>query len=176
MREVVLFIAMSLDGYIAAQDGAVDWLVGQSPESDEPGSYPAFIAGVSDIVMGYTTYHQLDTVLCPGDWPYPEQTTYVLTHRAGETKQGVVFTKEEPEALIKRLKQTEGGEIWICGGASVANQFVRRGLIDRYHISVIPTIRGGGIRLFEGLEKPIPLRLVSTEQYNGIVDLVYAAR
>ena len=176
MRDVVLFIAMSLDGYIAASDGGVDWLVGQSPESDEPGSYPAFIAWVSDIVMGYTTYHQLDTVLCPGDWPYPEQTTYVLSHRADEGKQGVVFTGEAPEALIARLKQTEGGEIWICGGASVANQFIRRGLIDRYHISVIPTIRGGGIRLFEAFDEPIPLKLISTERYNGIVDLVYAAR
>ena len=176
MRDVVLFIAMSLDGYIAAPDGGVDWLVGQSKVSDEPGSYPAFLAGVSDIVMGYTTYHQLDTVLCPGDWPYPEQTTYVLTHREGETKQGVVFTNEEPEALVARLKQTEGGEIWICGGAHVANQFIRRGLIDRYHISVIPTIRGAGIRLFEAQDAPRELRLIKTESYNGIVDLVYRSR
>ena len=176
MREVVLFIAMSLDGYIAAQDGGVDWLVGQSPESDEPGSYPAFIAGVSDIVMGYTTYHQLDTVLCPGDWPYPEQTTYVLTHRAPEAAKGVIFTGEPVEALLSRLKAQEGGEIWICGGASVVHQCMRQGLIDRYHLNMIPTILGDGIRLFGALEEEIPLRLLSTEHYNGIVDLVYTKR
>ena len=176
MRDVVLFIAMSLDGYIAASDGGVDWLVGQSPESDEPGSYPAFIAGVSDIVMGYTTYHQLDTVLCPGDWPYPEQTTYVLTHRAPEAAKGVVFTGEPVEALLTRLKAQEGGEIWICGGASVVHQCMRQGLIDRYHINMIPTLLGDGIRLFGAQEQEIPLRLLSTEHYNGIVDLVYTKR
>ncbi len=177
MRNVVLFIAMSLDGFIAAKDGGVDWLVGQDPDSTEPGSYPAFIAGVSDIVMGYTTYHQLATELCPGAWPYPDKTTYVLTHREGETAEaGVSFTDEPLDALIGRLKVQQGGEIWICGGAAVANQCIRLGLIDRYHISVIPVIRGGGVRLFEALDAPIPLRLISTESYNGIVDLVYGER
>ena len=177
MRNVVLFIAMSLDGFLAAEDGAVDWLTGEDPASTEPGSYPAFIAGVSDIVMGYTTYHQLVTELCPGAWPYPEQTTYVLTHRMEEARQErVVMTGEPLAALIARLKAQAGGEIWICGGASVVNQCIRLGLIDRYHISVIPTIRGKGRRLFEAHEEPRELRLVSTEHYNGIVDLVYVPR
>jgi dihydrofolate reductase len=155
----------------------VDWLVGEDPASTEPGSYPAFLAGVSDIIMGYTTFHQLVTVLCPGEWPYPEQKTYVLTHRKEESGQeGAVFTDEPLESLIARLKTQEGGEIWICGGASIANQCIRLGLIDRYHFSVIPTIRGRGKRLFEAMDQPRELRLVSTEHYNGIVDLVYVPR
>ncbi|NLI54168.1 MAG: dihydrofolate reductase [Clostridiales bacterium] len=174
MRDVVLFIAMSLDGYIASQDGGVDWLVGQDPESTEPGSYPRFIAGVSDIVMGIATYRQLVTELCPDAWPYPDKTTYVLTHRADEAaREGVMFTQEPLPELVARLKSQAGGEIWICGGASVANQCIRLGLIERYHISVIPAIRGGGIRLFEAFDTPKKLRLLSTESYNGIVDLVY---
>ena len=177
MRDVVLFIAMSLDGYIAAPDGSIGWLGGQDAESNDFGSYERFIAGVSDVVLGYTTYHQLTTELMPGAWPYAAQTSYVLTHRKDEPEQaGVVFTDEPVASLIGRLKAQSGGEIWICGGASVANQCMRQGLIDRYHINVMPTMRGAGIRLFEGLEKPIPLRLVSTEQYNGIVDLVYVVR
>ena len=176
MRDVVLFIAVSLDGYIASPDGGIDWLGGESAEASDSGSYERFIAGVSDIVMGYTTYHQLTTELLPGAWPYDKQTTYVLTHRKAEQESGVVLTSESPSALIARLKSQPGGEIWICGGASVANQFLRAGLVDRFHLNVMPTIRGAGIRLFDALEQPIPLTLLSTERYNGIVDLVYAPR
>ena len=167
---------MSLDGFIAAEDGGVDWLGGQDAGGNDFGSYERFIAGVSDVVMGYTTYRQLTTELMPDAWPYAAQTTHVLTHRAPEPKEGVRFTAEPVDALLARLKAREGGEIWICGGASIANQCIRLGLIDRYHISVIPTIRGAGIRLFEALETPIELRLLSTESYNGIVDVVYAPR
>ncbi len=176
MRNVVLFIAMSLDGYIAAPDGSVAWLGGQDPGGNDSGSYDRFLAGVSDIVMGYTTYHQLKTELCPDAWPYPAQKTHVLTHRAAESAGTIAFTDEPVDALIARLKAQEGGEIWICGGASVVNQCIQLGLIDRYHINMIPTILGDGIRLFSALEREIPLRLLSTEHYNGIVDLVYTKR
>lgn len=176
MRNVVLFIAMSLDGYIAAPDGGVGWLGGQDPGGNDSGSYDRFLAGVSDIVMGYTTYHQLKTELCPDAWPYPAQKTHVLTHRAAESAGTIAFTGEPVDALIARLKAQEGGEIWICGGASVVNQCIQLGLIDRYHINMIPTILGDGIRLFGALEREIPLRLLSTEHYNGIVDLVYTKR
>ncbi len=173
MRQVVLFIAMSLDGYIASPDGGIDWLGGERAQENVAGSYERFIVGVSDIVMGYNTYRQLTTELLPGAWPYAEKATYVLTHRKVEQAAGVVATQEPLSALIARLKRQPSGEIWICGGASVANQCMREGLIDRYHINVMPTLRGAGIRLFDGLEEPIALRLISTESYNGIVDLVY---
>ena len=177
MRDVVLFIAMSLDGYIAAPDGGIDWLGGESSESSDSGSYERFIAGVSDIVMGYTTYRQLTTELLPGAWPYAAQKTHVLTHRENPVApEGVAFVNEPLSELIGRLKREAGGEIWLSGGASVAQQAMQLGLVDRYHINVMPTIRGAGIRLFDAMERPVPLRLLSTEHYNGIVDLVYAVR
>jgi dihydrofolate reductase len=177
MRKVVLFIAMSLDGYIASPDGGIDWLAGEDAASSDSGSYERFVAGVSDVVMGYNTYHQLTTELMPGAWPYAAQRSFVLTHRKDAAPQeGVTFTDEPLEQLIARLKAEQGGEIWICGGASVANQCMRAGLVDRYHINVIPVLRGAGIRLFEGLAEQVPLTLLSTEHYNGIVDLVYAPR
>ena len=73
MRDVVLFIAMSLDGYIASPDGGIDWLGGESKESSDSGSYERFIAGTSDIVMGHTTYRQLTTQLLPAPGRMPRK-------------------------------------------------------------------------------------------------------
>ena len=70
MRDTTLFIAMSLDGYIADKDGKVDWLSGHTPDADDMTSYSEFIKDIDTVVMGYNTYHQIVTELSPGDWPY----------------------------------------------------------------------------------------------------------
>ena len=176
MRDVVLFIAMSLDGYIATPDGGIGWLGGERADGDDAVSYERFFAGVSDIVMGYRTFDQLANELSPDAWPYAGRSTFVLTHSARENSEGISYTAEPIDALIGRLKAQSGGDIWICGGANVVNQCIRLGLIDRYHINVIPIILGGGIRLFDTLDAPQRLHLISTEHYNGIVDLVYVVR
>ena len=81
MRDVVLFIAMSLDGYIADKNGGVGWLSGQG-DADEPmDSYGTFIKDVDTVVMGWNTYHQVVTELSPGQWVYEGLKTYVITHR-----------------------------------------------------------------------------------------------
>ena len=69
-----------------------------------------------------------------------------------------------------------GKNIWICGGADIVKQLVRADVIDQYFINVMPTILGGGIRLFDGLEKERKLKLIKTKSYNGITDLVYERR
>ena len=78
--------------------------------------------------------------------------------------------------MVKRLREEEGNGIWICGGASIVRQLMETDLIDTLHISVIPTLLGDGVRLFGPLEKEQKLRLVKTQSYNGITDLVYEKR
>ena len=78
--------------------------------------------------------------------------------------------------LITRLKAAEGRDIWICGGADIVNQLIDRRLIDRYHLTIIPTILGSGLRLFGTRDEEQRLRLVSTETYNGMTDLVFEPR
>ncbi len=68
MRKIVLFIAMSLDGYIADTDGKVDWLVGQDSDVEGDDSYADFVNNVDTVIMGWTTYHQIVTDLSPGEW------------------------------------------------------------------------------------------------------------
>lgn len=176
MRKVTLFIAMSLDGYIADKDGGVDWLNGQEEDGENMDTYSEFIKTIDTIIMGWNTYHQLTSELSPEEWVYPEQISYVITHREIPSTERIHFTSESPCDLVKRLREEEGNGIWICGGASIVRQLMETDLIDTLHISVIPTLLGDGVRLFGPLEKEQKLRLVKTQSYNRITDLVYEKR
>lgn len=175
-RNTVLFIAMSLDGYIADAKGGVDWLEGQNPEEGDGNSYDNFIREIDTVVMGWNTYRQIATELSPQQWVYEGLTSYVLTHRKIEKMDGIIFTDESPCGLIQRLRRKPGKDIWICGGASTAGQLMKEGMIDRYHISIIPTLLGSGIRLFDSLKGQTKLKLVRSQVYNGIAELVYERR
>ncbi len=175
-RNTVLFIAMSLDGYIADANGGVDWLEGQNPEEGDGNSYDNFIREIDTVVMGWNTYRQIATELSPQQWVYEGLTSYVLTHRKIEKMDGIIFTDESPCGLIQRLRRKPGKDIWICGGASTAGQLMKEGMIDRYHISIIPTLLGSGIRLFDSLKGQTKLKLVRSQVYNGIAELVYERR
>lgn len=90
-REVTLFIAMSLDGYIANEDGCIDWLQVFENQEGTTNSYDMFIKNIDSIMMGYTTYHQLITEITPNQWPYDKQYTYVITHRTLKDKSNICF-------------------------------------------------------------------------------------
>lgn len=176
MRKVILFIAMSLDGYIADRSGSVNWLTGHGNAGENIDTYSIFIKDVDTVIMGWNTYHQITTELSPDSWVYDGLHTYVITHRDCPSTDGIQFTGEPPAKLVQKLKETGGKSIWICGGASIVRQLLQNDLIDTYYISVIPTLLGGGIRLFHTLDREIKLRLVKTQTYNGITDLVYERR
>lgn len=177
MRKVILFIAMSLDGYIADGEGSVDWLGGHGNDSEMQDTYSQFIVHVDTVVMGRNTYDQIVTELSPDEWVYRDLTSYVITRReAPYSSENIRFSAEDPCRLIKSLREKEGKAIWICGGADLVQQLWREDLIDVYYLSVIPMLLGNGIRLFEKTENRIPLRLIKTQSYNGITDLVYERR
>lgn len=175
MRKVVLFIAMSLDGYIADARGGVDWLGGHGEEKAAD-AYGRFIRDVDTVVMGWNTYHQVTTELSPGEWVYRGLTTYVVTHRDVPDTEEVRFVSADPCRLVENLRREDGGVIWICGGAAVIRNLAARDLIDEYDISVIPTLLGGGIRLFGDLAEERKLRLLRTETGDGILEAIYGRR
>ena len=173
MKKVILYIAMSLDGYIADKDGGVGWLGGDGSDPDHPGSYPEFIETIDTIILGYTTYQQIVSELSPDVWPYKGKKAYILTHRKLECSDEIIFSNKTPSRLITDLKHENGKDIWICGGASIVNQLLDDNLIDRMCLSLIPTLLGDGIRLFSKHEKETSWKLISTQSYNGMTDLVY---
>ena len=176
MRGVILYIAMSLDGYIADLDGGVSWLNGDDSEPSNMGSYPEFIDSVDTVILGYKTYHQIVTELSPDSWVYAGKQSYVLTHRNEKSTEEIIFTGEDIGDLISRLKSEDGKDIWICGGATIVNYLLESELIDTYRISVIPTILGSGVPLFTNQAKELKLKLTSTQSNNGIVELNYVRR
>lgn len=176
MRKVILFIAMSLDGFIADTAGGVSWLTGQDSRAENADSYSVFEKSIDTVIMGWNTYHQIITELSPDQWVYENLQSYVITHRVCTPADGITFTAENPCKLVKDLVRKDGKNIWICGGADIIHQLMRMNLIDIYHISVIPTILGNGIRLFDTLDHEIKLRLTSVEYCNGITELIYHKR
>lgn len=173
MRKVVLFIAMSLDGYIARRDGGIDWLKGENPAGDDMESYREFAETIDTVVMGRNTYEQISRELSPGAWCYPDFTSYILTHGENEDTKERRFVNRDVCRLVEQLKSREGKDIWICGGAGIIWPLLQENLIDRYHISVIPQILGDGIRLFPCMEQSTELKLLKMRSYNGITDLIY---
>lgn len=173
MRRTVLYIAMSLDGYIADEFGRVEWLEGQDPADENEGTYLEFIQTVDTVIMGWKTYHQIVTELSPDEWVYSNLTTYVITHHEKEPEEKIRFVQDSPVSLIRNLKNSEGRDLWICGGAEIVRQLMQDDLIDRFYISVIPIVLGDGIRLFGKSEKRLELKLLDTRSWNGITELRY---
>lgn len=177
MRKVILYIAQSLDGYIADRNGKVDWLQGHGDrENADQDSWPVFIEQVDTVVMGWNTYRQITEELSPDAWVYDAQITYVITHRQLPSSEKIRFTDENPVSLISRLQQEAGKAVWICGGARIIEPLMKADLIDEYNISIIPVILGSGLSLWKNTDQSIPLNLRDTSISDGIVQLVYERR
>ena len=173
MRKTVLYIAMSLDGFIADKNGGVAWLEELDTGQKGVESYQQFINTVDTVIMGYTTYAQITTELSVGSWPYEGKTTYIMTHRKVQDQDDIMFVNSSLACLITDLKGQDGKNIWICGGAELVNQMLKSDMIDRFHISVVPVILGNGIRLFQKENSTVQLKLLSAENINGMMELVY---
>ncbi|GEK33554.1 dihydrofolate reductase family protein [Kurthia sibirica] len=176
MRTVKLFIAMSLDGYIADPSGQIDFL--ESIEIvEEDKVYDDFIQSIDTVVLGSTTYKQIIDVLSPDDYPYKNMTSYVLSSQADlEAKNNVVIVQEPICDLVARLKNSNGGDIWIVGGASIINPLIEANAIDDYELTIMPYLLGQGIPLFTEKSRQIPLELHSTVSRNGMIHTKYSKK
>ena len=180
-RKVILYIAVSLDGFIADKHGGVDWLEGDTENEiktnnveQESNSYTDFIENIDTIIMGMTTYRQVVTELSPDVWPYQGIKSFILTSKREQDKEDIYFVNMNVTELVQQLKVQEGKDIWIVGGANIANQLIKDNMIDEYQITTIPIILGEGIRLFGQGNKRISLRLEGVKQYEDTVLSIYS--
>jgi len=170
MRQVILFISTSLDGYIARTDGTIDWLF-----TDQDYGYAAFFSGVDTVIMGRKTYEQTLTF---GKFPYAGKECFVFSRSPGRgSDDRVVFLNEDSAELVGRLRARPGKSIWLAGGAELVRDFALKDLIDTYVISVHPLILGAGIPLFRAPLPLLTLVLCDTTTFNsGLVQLTYTRK
>ncbi|PWJ43985.1 dihydrofolate reductase family protein [Sediminitomix flava] len=174
MRQVRLWIASTLDGYIARKSGSLDWLYAmENPEKSDYG-YQEFYSQIGSVIMGRKTY---DEILSYGvDWPYSDSKSYIFSFNENykvKTANTSIFTGQLTK-LIKTLKEEEENDIWLVGGGQLITAFLNDDLIDEMTISLIPILLGEGIPLFPGKPKETQFELIDTKCYdNGVVNLNY---
>lgn len=167
-RKITLYIAVSLDGFIARENGSVDWLDKFNSTEDDYG-YVELIDSVDTVMMGATTYKQ---ILGFGDYPYKEKISYVLS-RTLKSDKNVTVVNENLKQFFKNLDPNKSQHIWLVGGANVVNQFLRLKLIDELIIATMPVILGSGIRLFDDKNKEQDLVPCGFESFDSGVILSY---
>jgi dihydrofolate reductase len=171
MMEIVYYVAMSLDGYIATPDGGVAWLALIENSGVDHG-YADFYASVDAVLLGRRTYEQ---ILGFGAWPYPGKPCWVFSQRAlAAPPPTVTVTARTPAALASDLRAKNFRRVWLVGGAMLAAAFRAERLISEYIIGVIPTILGAGIPLFGANGATEQLQLVDCKPFaSGMVLLHY---
>ena len=173
-----VFCGLSLDGFIARPDGALDFLDGDGTAPMGDHGYEAFMASVDALVMGRRTF---EVVLGFGQWPYTKK-VFVLSSgavdlaRVKERGADVELLNATPEEVVRQLAERGHKSLYIDGGGTI-QRFLRAGLIDRLIITQVPVLIGQGIRLFGPLEKDIPLKLVASRSVpGGLVQSEYVRR
>lgn len=172
MVDVVLYIACSLDGYIATPEGSVEWLSLVEAEGEDYG-YQAFFDSVDALVMGSRTYRQIREF---GEWPYGDKPCWVMSrHPLPESGPSVRVSQDAVEDFLKRLQEQGVRRLWLVGGGALVDAFERAGGINEYIISFIPLLLGDGIPLFAAGRPPRALTLLDDRSYpSGLVQLRFA--
>jgi dihydrofolate reductase len=169
MRNVVLGVGISLDGYIARPDGAVDFLFMPKDYSMAP-----FFATVDTAIMGRKTL-EAGLKMSGGSMPRYNMAMYVFSKSSppGE-RDGVVFVNESPVSFIARLRKLRGKDIWLMGGGELARVFLKADLVDRLYLGVVPVLLGEGIPLFPSGFPQRDFALLENKSYSkGLIALTY---
>lgn len=173
MRKLSLFIATSLDRYIAKPNDDLSFLKLVEKEGEDYG-YTEFTANIDTIILGRKTYDYVLKEIGPSHYDNGQRDVYVIT-RTEKTKVGrTTFYAGNLTDLIKQLKSENGKDIYCDGGAEIINELLQHDLIDEFTISVIPILVGNGTRLFKGNRPEQQLEFVSAKSFDtGLIQLYY---
>jgi dihydrofolate reductase len=169
MRKVVLGLGISLDGYIARPDGAVDFLFMPKDYSMGP-----FFATIDTMVVGRKTYDV--SLKMGGSFNDSKTKSYVFSHSQSPGERGgVTFVNDSPKSFVENLRRRPGKNIWLMGGGELAREFLKDDLVDELYIGIVPVLIGEGIPLFPSGFPQREFSLLENKTYSkGMIALKYA--
>lgn len=170
-RNLILYIASSLDGYIAGENDNLDFLNAVEKEGEDYG-YTSFLKTVDTVITGRKTYDWVRQNA--PDFFHQDKKNYIITRHKRQSTKSISFFNGSLKELIRNLKQEKGKHIFCEGGAEIVNELLKDNLIDEFIISVIPVLLGSGIRLFEENRPEQKLQLISVKSFDtGLIQMHY---
>ena len=172
-----VFMAMSLDGFVAREDHSLDWLMKQPGQGEDHG-YDAHMARMDGIVMGAGSFR---TVLGFDQWPY-EKPVVVMSRSMREAdipeplRGKVRLSDKTPPALMQELDAEGWRRAYVDGGA-VVRSFLAEGLVEDMTVTIVPILLGRGLRMFGDLPRELDLHTTEVRAHpSGLTDLVYRVK
>ncbi len=172
-RKIILNLAISLDGYIASDDGGFDWIVGDGDsklDTKNKWDYSEFLEDIDVVVMGKNCYDQNFYN------DFKDKKVYVATSKDIKNHENIHFINGDIVKTIEEERKNEGKDIFLFGGGGLVDNFIKADIIDEYIIGIIPTILGKGRPLFLGNNPQINLHLDEYITDSGVVILKYSKR
>jgi len=172
-RKIVLYIATSLDGYIATEDDSLEWLFKCEGEGDN--GYSEFYNTVDTILIGRRTY---DWIIEKeeGNFPYKDKECYVFSKSKNGKNENVEFINQDVVEFTSKIKKLGGKNIWLVGGGNLLHSFIKERLVDEFIITVAPTLIGNGIPLFNKDDFEQELKLKNIRKFNQFAELHYEVK
>src|ERR1700736_4783563 len=169
MRNVVLGLGISLDGYIARLNGAVDFLF-----MPKDYSMAVFFATIDTAIMGRKTF-DVALKMGGGGFSGSSMKNYVFSRsQPARERGGVVFVNKTPPAFVRQLRKKPGKDIWLMGGGELARDFLKADLVDELYLGIVPVLLGEGIPLFPSGFPQRNFELVENKTYSkGLIALKY---
>lgn len=170
-RQVILYIAMSLDGYIAQPNDDLSFLSIVEKDGEDYG-YADFVSTIDTVILGRKTYDRVMKQV--GEFPHTDKNAYIITRTARPTIGKTVFYTGDLTDLVRKLKSENGKNIFCDGGAEIVNELLKNDLLDELIISVIPILIGNGTRLFKDGRPEQKLKLLNVKTFDtGLTQLHY---
>ncbi len=165
MRKLKLYIAASVDGFIAGPNGDMAWL--DEAGTAEDYGYGEFYDSIDTTLMGMETYR---VVLTADEFPYPDKTNYVFTRAEREDEPHVKFVNEDVAGFTSSLLEGPGRDVWLVGGGQINTIMLNEGLVDEIILTSFPIVLGTGIPPFGPNANTRGFQTVSCEAYDfGLV-------
>lgn len=173
MRKVSLFIATSLDGYIAKPNDDLSFLKIVEKEGEDYG-YTEFTETIDTLIIGRKTYDYVLKELGPSHYDNGKRDVYVITRTEKPNVGRTTFYTGNLTDLVKQLQSENGKNIYCDGGSEIINELLKNDLVDEFIISIVPVLLGNGTRLFKDGRPEQELQFVSAKAYEtGLTQLYY---